>query len=139
MEIYTKKKDFTLFKNNNPLTVEQTEYLKNCLNTNEECLLQAAALVRELSKENTDLRNRIKRISRGAIEASKSIIENNEQTRKLQAQTRKIQAQTRNLQTFLIVYILALTTLALIATHKKFGTLNAMHIYKQVFPRNIPQ
>jgi len=28
---------------------------------------------------------------------------------------------------------------SIIATYKKFGTLNPMNIYKQVFPRNIPQ
>jgi len=42
-------------------------------------------------------------------------------------------------KTFLKVAIAALSILALIGTHKKFGTLNPMNIYKQVFPRNIPQ
>jgi len=37
------------------------------------------------------------------------------------------------------VAIAALSILALIGTRKKFGTLNPMNIYKQVFPKNIPQ
>ena len=47
-------------------------------------------------------------------------------------------AKKSNLKPFRIA-IAALSILALIATHKKFGTLNPMNIYKQVFPRNIPQ
>jgi hypothetical protein len=51
----------------------------------------------------------------------------------------KINSKQTNQHKFFKVAIAALSILALIGTHKRFGTLNPMNIYKQVFPRNIPQ
>jgi hypothetical protein len=63
----------------------------------------------------------------------------NEKQKVLNIDDFEINSKQANQKTFLKVAIAALSILALIGTHKKFGTLNPMNIYKQVFPKNIPQ